>query len=111
MFLVAVALVVYASSLNLVRLMKSTKYQNLAYHLATRNMETLRATGFDSLPVSGPLTDSELLLLPSGSGSMTFTDINTDLKQVNITVSWNESGNTKSVSYDTYIYSGGLNNL
>ena len=109
--IVVVGLVVYASSLNLVRSIKSTRYQDIAYHIASKQMEILRNTDFSSLPASAATTDPRLQLLPSGSGYLTVTDINSDLKHVNASVSWLELGNTKSVNMDTYIYLNGLNNL
>lgn len=110
-FLIAVTLVVYAASLNLVPLAKTAKYQNTAYHLALKHLEILRNTDYSSLPATGPLSDTDFSLLPSGAGTLTVTDAATNLKHATVTITWSESGTTRSVTLDTYIYQSGLNSL
>ena len=109
--IIVVGLVVYTSSLNLVRGIKSAKYQDIAYHIASKQVEDLRNTDFASLPASATTTDPRLELLPNGAGFLTVTDINSDLKQINANVTWIELGNPKSVNLDTLIYIGGINGL
>jgi phosphoglycolate phosphatase-like HAD superfamily hydrolase len=53
---------------------KKLRHENLAYHVANKKMEELRATAFDSLPASGSISDAMLLQIPSGSGSFTTAD-------------------------------------
>jgi len=109
--IIVVGLVVYTSSLNLVRGAKSAKFQDIAYHIASKQVENLRNTDFSSLPASASIIDPRLELLPSGAGSFTITDLNSDLKQVNANVTWTESGTSKSVNLDTLIYVSGINGL
>ena len=111
LFLLATALVVYASSLNLVRILKTTRYQNLAYHIAQKQLEDMRNTAFSALPGTGAISDSQLSSLPSGQGTLTVTDLDTNLKQVTVSVSWTETGLPKSVNLDTLIYQNGINSL
>lgn len=111
LFIISAALVVYSSSLNLVRLTKSTKYQDIAYHAAIKKIEDLRNTPFSSLPASGSFSDPNFLLLPSGSGQITVTNQASDLTQVQVLVTWSEQGNLKTVNLTTLIYASGLNTL
>ncbi|OGE81348.1 MAG: hypothetical protein A2826_02215 [Candidatus Doudnabacteria bacterium RIFCSPHIGHO2_01_FULL_43_23] len=109
--IIVIGLVVYTSSLNLVKGVRSAKYQDIAYHIASKQIEDLRNTDFASLPASQATADPRLELLLNGSGFVTITDINSDLKQVNVNVTWIELGNTKSVNLDTLIYVSGINGL
>lgn len=111
LFVIGVAFVVYAASLNLVPLIKSTRHQNVAYHLALKQIEQFRNTDFSALPASGALVDSDLSLLPSGTAQLTVSEEATGLKRLTVTVSWSEAAGGKSVSLDTLIYQNGLNTL
>src|SRR5690242_15187277 len=69
MFMLSVMLAFYIAALNTLAITKKTTYEDLAYHAANKQMETLRNTPFASLPSSGPFTDPQLSQIPSGSGS------------------------------------------
>ena len=109
--IIVIGLVAYTSSLNLVRGIKSAKFQDIAYHIASKQVENFRNTDFSSLPASAAISDSRLELLPDGAGSFTITNLNSDLKQINVNVTWIELGNSKSVNLDTLIYVSGINAL
>ncbi len=97
-----------AQSLILVR---KQQYEDIAYHIANKEMESLRATSFDSLTnSSGSISDTQLNLIPSGSGTFTIADYSgySDLKQLIVTVTWND-GSSKSVTLNTLALKGGLN--
>lgn len=110
-FLISIGLIVYASSMNLVRVARSTKNNNIAYHAAVMQMEILRNTQFGSLPPSGSFSDPSLSLLPSGQGKIVAVDVHNGLKQITVTVSWQELGLPKQVNLNTLIYEKGINTL
>src|SRR3989338_7671071 len=74
MFMIAVMLVLYTAAMNTVAHTKKLKYENLGYHVASKKMEELRATSFNSLPSSGAIPDPMLSDIPSGAGSFTVGD-------------------------------------
>ena len=86
------------------------QYEDIAYHIANKEMESLRATSFSSLPSSGSISDAQLNQIPSGSGSFTVTDYAgySGLKKIVVTVIWND-GSSKSVVINTLAGKGGLN--
>lgn len=110
-FLIFITLLVYAASLDAVPLVKRANFQNVAYHLAVRHMEDLRSQDFSSLPASGPIADPDLNLLPGGAGTLAMSDLDADLKQATITISWLEASGPSSVVLATYIYENGLGKL
>jgi len=89
---------------------QSQSYEDIAYHVASKEMESLRATSFGSLPSSGTISDSQLSQIPSGSGSFTVSNYAayTGMKELVVTVTWNNGGN-KSVVIRSLAASGGLN--
>ena len=110
LFMEAVLLIVYASALQVTTITKKLRYETLAYHVANKQMETLRAIDFDSLPASGAIADSMLSLIPSGAGSFTVIDSGSfsGLKELAVTVTWND-GVAKQVDVYTLAGSGGIN--
>jgi Tfp pilus assembly protein PilV len=110
MFMVAVLLVLYASALSTVATTRKLRYENLAYHTATKQMETLRNTAYASLPSSGTISDSLLSQIPSGAGSFTVTSYPgySNIKEIVVTVTWND-GLAKQVVLKTLAGTGGIN--
>lgn len=110
MFLLSVLLVFYVSALNVVATTRKLKYENLAYHVANKQMEELRLTPFSFLPPSGNISDPLLSQIPLGSGNFTVTNDNnfTGLKDITVTVNWND-GVAKQVQFLTRAGSGGIN--
>ena len=86
------------------------RYENIAYHVANKQMENLRSTSLSSLPASGTISDDLLNQLPSGSGNYTVTDYAgyTGLKEFIVTVNWQDGG-PKSIVIKTLAGSGGIN--
>ncbi len=95
------------SSLNISR---KQRYEDIAYHIANKQMETLRATVFASLPGSGNISDSSLQQIPSGSGNFTVNSYSlySGMKEIIVTVSWND-GKGESVVLKTLAGTGGIN--
>ena len=110
MFMLAVLLVFYVSALNIVALTRKLRYENLAYHVANKQMETLRNTAYDSLPASGSITDALLSQIPSGAGSFTTAAYPGygGVKQIIVTVTWSD-GISKEVELRTLSGTGGIN--
>ncbi len=81
------------------------RYLNLANSYAEAKVETLRNEGYNSLSTGTTNLSSELpSQLPlQRSASMTVSSPLTGLKQVSITVSYNDQGQTESYQYVTYI--------
>jgi Tfp pilus assembly protein PilE len=81
------------------------RYMNLANSYVEGKVEALRNTGYNALPSGTSNLTSELpTQLPlSRSASMTVTSPSSGLKQVDVTISYNDQGQSNSYSYTTYI--------
>ncbi len=110
MLMIAVILVLYASALSMVNASRKLRYENLAYHIANTQMETLRQVPYSSLSGSGTISDALLSQIPSGSGSYDVASYPgyTGLKEITVTVTWND-GLSKQVQLKTISGNGGLN--
>ena len=87
------------------------RYEDVAYHVANKQMEDLRATPFASLAASGTISDSELNQIPSGAGNYTVADYPgyTGMKKITVTVTWNDGSGAKSVVIQTLATAGLIN--
>lgn len=110
MGMLAVLLILYAGALNIVAHTKKLKYENLAYHVASKQMEELRATPFASLPASGSISDAMLSQIPSGNGTFTTADYASysGMKEITVTVTWND-GKSKQFQLKTLASAEGIN--
>jgi hypothetical protein len=100
----------YVSALNVVALTKKLRYENLAYHVANKQMESLRNIAVASLPSSGTISDSLLSQIPSGAGNFTVANYPGfgGTKEIVVTVTWND-GISKQVVVRSVAGSGGIN--
>lgn len=102
-----VGIVIVATSVLVQRLPVSgreVRDQDLALKIARNKIETLRAAGYESLPASGPFTDTLLSSFSSSTASVTVSQFNDDTKQIGVTVSWEGAElTTRSVSLTTLI--------
>lgn len=102
-----VGIVIVATSVLIQRLPVSgreVRDQDLALKIVRNKIETLRAAGYESLPASGPFTDTLLGSFSSSTASVTVTQFNDDTKQVGVTVAWEGAElTTRSVSLTTLI--------
>ncbi|HYE22061.1 MAG TPA: hypothetical protein VD998_00545 [Verrucomicrobiae bacterium] len=107
---VGVMLIIYASALNTAALSKQLRYETFAYHVANKKMEELRSMTIATLPANGAIADPMLSSLPSGAGNFTVVDHVgfTGLKEITITVSWNQNG-AKQVQLKSLAGTGGIN--
>jgi hypothetical protein len=110
LFVIGVVLMIYAAASNTVVLNRNAKHQDLALRIANSQLEDLRHTAYNSLPASGSFTHALLGSLPSSAASMTITDYNQSTKQLVVTVTWQEPGNsnTRTVTLSTLKTRGGL---
>ncbi len=109
-FIIGVVLLLYSASSNTLLLNNNARHLEMAQRIAIEKMEDLRATSFGSLPASGSFTGTLLSGLPSGSGQITLTDINSSTKQIVVTVTWKEpSGRAqRSATFTTIKTKNGL---
>jgi prepilin-type N-terminal cleavage/methylation domain-containing protein len=107
--IIAVMVLLYFAMFSSVSLAKHAKNRDIALKIANHEMESLRGLGYDALPASGSFSDASLSSLTSGAGSVAVSAYNAQTKEVTVTVTWNESSGSQSVSLSTLIVnSGGL---
>ena len=111
LFMISVLLVLYASALSTVAMTRKLRHENVAYHIAAKQMEALRNTGYSSLPATGSITDVLLAKIPSGTGSYTTAAYPgyMGMKEIIVTVTWVDPI-AKSVILKTLAGTGGINN-
>ena len=111
MALLLVTVLVFGIAVNALPLTKGARNQNIAYHIAEKKLEELRNTPFAILPAGGSFADPDLANLPGGMASLTLQDHqgSSEIKEVNITVTWDDYSGPRSVILDTLISQIGLN--
>lgn len=77
----------------------------VAHQIASTRIDELRQTAFEALPGSGPFSSPMLAELPGGSAQLTITDYrgSTEMRQVQVLVSWLEAGAARTYTLDTVI--------
>lgn len=110
MFMISVLLVLYISALNIVATTKKLRFEDMAYHVASKQMEELRGMTLSSLPGSGTIIDAMLSQIPSGAGSYTVSNYPgfAGVKEMVVTVTWND-GQAKNYVLRTLAGTGGIN--
>jgi len=110
LLMVAVLLVLYASALNTVRQARKLRNENIAYHIANKEMESLRNISYASLPANGVINDALLSQLPSGAGTYTTGAYPgyANVKEIVVTVTWND-GLARQILLKSLSGIGGLN--
>ncbi|MCL5667146.1 MAG: prepilin-type N-terminal cleavage/methylation domain-containing protein [Patescibacteria group bacterium] len=109
LFIIGAVLVIYAAASNSIVLNRSVKYQELAHYIAVSELEDLQAAPFSSIPSSGPFSHSLLGQLPQGSANLEVSDYSAKVKQVKVTVGWQEPGrNAHNVALTTLMVEGGI---
>lgn len=104
--LILLTLVIFGVAVATLPLTKFSRSQNIAYHLATKKIEELRATPFAGLPPSGGFSDSGMADLPGSAGSLLVANYqgNAQIKKVTAIVSWPDEGQSREVALETLIY-------
>ena len=94
---------------------RKSNLETLAAKIATKQIENLRNTDFDLLPPgSDTFSDTELPQLPQGVANRAITNatidsqVEPDVKNVSITITWTENGIPKQFKTETLIYKYGL---
>lgn len=93
-----------------------SKHTSIAKDVASKEIEYLRQQTYANLSVgSGTFTDANLQNLPNSSATYDIENCpaiictgGEKVKQVSVTVSWLESGNTKQVKLNTLVAQGGV---
>lgn len=102
---------------NALGLIQKSKHLGVAREIATKQIEDKRATSFINL-VNGTtdISDSRMNLLPAGSGQIDISDCdpavctNSEaIKKIRATVTWKSSNKDQTVTLETFIGEGGLN--
>ncbi len=85
-------------------------HTNQAYLIANQTIEKLRAQPFSA--INNDTTTEATSILPSGliTKAISAYNLDTSLKQINITVSWSERGKTISVNIVSLATPRGINN-
>ena len=106
MFLIGSSLLLFQATANSLVLNKYGRYREVALRIADQKMQTLRTVAFVSLPVSGSFNDPRLSSIPDGQAILTVTDVNNLLKDVVVTVTWDnpQGSGREQIQLETYIY-------
>lgn len=109
--IIAIVTALFASS-GTFFIRRSSDLQSIAAKIASKDIENLRGISFSSLPTTATcsIIDSDLTKLPNSCGDRTITNYTDDsnIKQVTITIRWQEKGIAKNLVMDTLIYANGL---
>lgn len=107
---IIVAVFIFLSATDTLGRISQANHQTIAFHIASRKIESLRGQQFSAIPPSGPFADSELSKLPQGSATLTVGDYqgNTKIKQIEAKVTWFEQSVPKEVKTTTLISESGL---
>lgn len=102
---------------NALGLIQKSKHVGVAREVATKQIEDQRSVSFINL-VNGTtnVSDSRLSLLPQGVGQVEVSDCDPlictnseSIKKVKTTVTWKDISKTQTVTLETFIGEGGLN--
>lgn len=119
MIIVAVSVIVFlmANLPNAMGLIQKSRHLSLAREIAAKNLEDMRSISYINL-VNGTtsVSNSEISLLPKGSGEILVEDCPEEIctnsetiKHVRVTINWADNQKTQTISLDTFIGEGGLN--
>lgn len=105
-----IGLMLFAVVVSTIPLTRTSRNQNLAYHIAAKKIEELRNTPFASMPASGTFSDPGLSDLNGSTAALTVSDYQSsaDIKEVRVSVSWLQEDDQKSIELETLIYDGGV---
>lgn len=98
-------------------LISKSKHVSLAREIAAKEIEDKRTINYTNLANGSSLiTDSRLNLLPQGSGTVVVSDCDSSvctngehIKQVTITMNWFENNKIQTITLNTMIGEGGIN--
>ncbi len=102
---------------NALMLIGKSRHISLAREIAVKQIEDKRAMNYVNLVNdNSPISDDRLTLLPQGNGTVEVTDcdpvvcINGEhIKQVTVTVNWQDNAKMQTINLKTMIGEGGIN--
>lgn len=106
-----------ASIPNSMMLIGKSKHASLAREIAVKQIEDKRTVNYSNLvDDNSPISDTRLNLLPQGSGTVVVADCDLQvctngehIKQVTVSVSWEDNNKTQNIILKTMIGEGGIN--
>lgn len=108
-FIIGSLIALVGAMFSFISLTRDTKYEDIALRIATNQLESIRAAGYDNAVASSSLSDTLLTSLPSGSASSTIATFNAKTKQVTVGVAWSKNNQIRTLSISTLLtQTGGL---
>lgn len=108
--LIAVTLLSYFLVLKTTALTRLSQRQTLAYQIALKKAEELKSLPLSALPASGSFSDVALSVLPQASANLIIGNYegSTQIKEVEITITWQEASGQKEAKIKTLLTEGGI---
>lgn len=102
---------------NAMMLIGKARHVSLAREIAIKQIEDKRTINYANLVNdNSPIVDTRLSLLPQGSGTVAVEDCDAavctnseHIKQVTVTVTWQDNNKTQTITLKTMIGEGGIN--
>lgn len=102
---------------NALTLIGKSRHLSLAREIAVKQIEDKRTISYANLADdNSPVNDSQLSLLPQGSGTIAVADCNPDIcangehvKEMTVTVNWLDNNKAQTITLKTMIGEGGIN--
>lgn len=115
--IISVIVLLMANLPNAMGLIQKSRHLSLAREIAAKALEDKRSVSYANLVNDTTVvSDPRITMLPQGAGEVLVEDcaqeICTNLeniKHVKITINWRENNKDQSISLDTFIGEGGLN--
>ncbi len=106
-----------ASIPNSMMLITKSKHASLAREIAVKQIEDKRTIDYSNLvDDNSPISDTRLSLLPQSDGTVVVTDCDPQvctngehIKQVTVTVNWQDNNKLQTITLKTMIGEGGIN--
>ncbi len=118
---VGISVFLLASLPNALNLITKSNHMSLAREIASKQLEDKRALSYANLvPDISTIADSRISLLPLGSGTTTVEDCvketypqycpnDEHIKLVVVTINWKDNSKDQTISLNTFIGEGGIN--
>lgn len=115
--MMGIIVVLLANLPNAFNLISKSKHTSLAREIAAKQIEDKRSISFANLANdNSQITDSRMRLLPNSSGTVLVEDCNLQIctngeriKQITVTINWQDNAKTQAISLKTLIGEGGIN--
>lgn len=102
---------------NALSLVGKSRHLSIAREIASKQIEDKRNISYVNLVNdSSPISDSRIGLLPQGAGTVVVEDCNLTIcpneehiKQVTVTVNWQDNNKAQNITFKTMVGEGGIN--